>query len=259
MFDMSGFLVFFKAPLFKVELGSRALERKFSVVPFVAGCFMVKEGLPFVLVPAVAALLLGALQLWIAVPIFVLIAIFMAFFFRDPHRNVPNQPGIIVSAADGRVTRVEETDEGKIVSVFLSPLDVHINRSPIGGTIRNLDYVEGKKMPAMNENASYENERNSLTIENEDVVVVCTQIAGVLARRIVCWNRAGDTLQRGEKFGLIKFGSRTDLLMPRSAEILVSVGDRVKGGESIIARYSGFVPLAVMDTQQEANLRLAPG
>ena len=127
---------------------------------------MVKEGLPFVLVPAVAALVLGALQLWIPAALLALLAAFMAFFFRDPYRNVPNQPGLIVSAADGRVTRVEETDDGKVVSVFLSPLDVHINRSPVEGTIKHVEYVEGKKRPATSNEASIDNERNSLTIEN---------------------------------------------------------------------------------------------
>jgi phosphatidylserine decarboxylase len=116
---------------------------------------MVKEGLPFVLVPAVAALLFGALQLWIPAALFALLAGFMAFFFRDPHRDIPNQPGVVVSAADGKVTRIDETDEGKVVSVFLSPLDVHINRSPIEGTIKRVDYVEGKKMPATSDEASF--------------------------------------------------------------------------------------------------------
>jgi len=196
---------------------------------------MVKEGFPFVIVPSVIALVLGAVGLWIAAVPFVLIAGFMAYFFRDPYRQIPDQSGVIVSAADGRVTRVEETDKGKFVSVFLSPLDVHINRSPIQGSIKKVDYVEGKKMPAMNENASYENERNSLTIRNDSVEVVCTQIAGILARRIVCWNKEGDQLTLGQKFGLIKFSSRTDLLMPNSVEVLVKIGDRVKGGETIIA------------------------
>ena len=220
---------------------------------------MVKEGLPFVLVPAVAALILGALQLWIPAALFALLAGFMAFFFRDPYRNVPNQPGVIVSAADGRVTRVEETDDGKIVSVFLSPFDVHINRSPIEGTIKRVEYVKGKKRPATSNEASFDNERNSLTIENEGIRVVCTQIAGILARRIVCWSEEGDVLRRGEKFGLIKFGSRTDLLMPSSVEILVKVGDRVRGGESMIARYGSFVPVAVIEAEAEADLQLAPG
>ena len=220
---------------------------------------MVKEGLPFVLVPAVAALVLGALQLWIPAALLALLAAFMAFFFRDPYRNVPNQPGLIVSAADGRVTRVEETDDGKVVSVFHSPLDVHINRSPVEGTIKHVEYVEGKKRPATSNEASIDNERNSLTIENESITVVCTQIAGIMARRIVCWNREGDILRRGEKFGLIKFGSRTDLLMPNSVEVLVKIGDRVRGGESIIARYGSLVPVTVTDVQAEAGLQLAPG
>lgn len=198
---------------------------------------MVKEGFPFVIVPSVIALLFGAFQLWIIAAAFALIAGFMAYFFRDPYRNVPEDPGLILSAADGRVTRIEETEKGKFVSVFLSPLDVHINRSPIGGTIAEINYKFGKKLPATSNNASYENERNSLTIKNDAIEVVCTQIAGILARRIVCWNKEGDELVRGQRFGLIKFSSRTDLLMPNSVEVLVKVGDRVKGGETVIARY----------------------
>lgn len=199
---------------------------------------MVKEGFPFVIVPAILALILGGLGFWIAAAIFVLIAGFMAFFFRDPYRVVPNQPGIVVSAADGRVTRVEETETGKFISVFLSPLDVHINRSPIGGEITKVDYVHGKKLPATSNKASYENERNSLTIVNDEITVKCTQIAGIVARRIVCWNKEGDSLERGQRFGLIKFSSRTDLHLPNSVELLVKVGDRVKGGETVVAKYS---------------------
>lgn len=199
---------------------------------------MVKEGFPFVIVPAILALVLGGLQLWIAAAIFVLIAGFMAYFFRDPYRVIPNQPGIIVSAADGRVTRVEENEAGKFISVFLSPLDVHINRSPIGGEITLVEYVQGKKLPATSNNSSYENERNSLTIVNADLTVKCTQIAGILARRIICWNKEGDKLERGQRFGLIKFSSRTDLHLPATVELLVKVGDRVRGGETVVAKYS---------------------
>ena len=199
---------------------------------------MVKEGFPFVIVPAVLALILAALGFWIIAALFVILAAFMAYFFRDPYRSVPGEAGLIVSAADGRVTRIDLTEEGKNVSVFLSPLDVHINRSPIEGTISKIDYIYGRKIPATSNNASFENERNSLTIENENISVICTQIAGVLARRIVCWYKAGDHLSRGEKFGLIKFSSRTDLLMPNSVELCVNVGDRVKGGETVIAKYS---------------------
>ena len=136
------------------------------------------------------------------------------------------------------MTRVDEGENGKLVSVFLSPLDVHINRSPIAGRITKVEYTLGKKLPATSDNASFVNERNSLTIEGEKITVVCTQIAGIMARRIVCWNKPGDELEIGQRFGLIKFGSRTDVLMPSSVNILVGIGDRVVGGETIIARLS---------------------
>jgi phosphatidylserine decarboxylase len=197
---------------------------------------MVKEGFPFVIVPAIIALIFGSLQIWIVAVIFVAIALFMAYFFRDPHRNTPSEDNVIVSAADGRDTRIEENGNGKLVSVFLSQLDVHINRSPIAGTITKVDYIRGKKIPATSDEASLVNERNSITIEGEKMTVVCTQIAGILARRIVCWNKEGDALKIGQRYGLIKFSSRTDLLMPKEVEITVSVGDRVTGGETIIAR-----------------------
>ena len=196
---------------------------------------MVKEGLPFVIVPAIIALIFGFFQIWPAVAVFVAIALFMAYFFRDPHRTIPDADNIVVSAADGRVTRVDETANGKLVSVFLSPIDVHINRAPIAGIITKVDYVIGKKIPATSDQASLVNERNSITIVGEKMTVICTQIAGILARRIVCWNKEGDKLELGQKYGLIKFSSRTDLLMPAEVKVLVSVGDRVTGGETIIA------------------------
>ncbi len=197
---------------------------------------MVKDGIPFVAIPILLAVIFGFLQLWPVTVAFVLLAGFMAYFFRDPQRSIPEIEGAIVSSADGRVTRIENNDNGKVVSVFLSPLDVHINRSPISGTIKEIIYTAGKKMPATNDKASLINERNSLIIEGDRVTVTCTQIAGILARRIVCWPKAGDNLTRGQKFGLIKFSSRTDILMPADAEILVSVGDRVRGGETVIAQ-----------------------
>jgi phosphatidylserine decarboxylase len=196
---------------------------------------MVKEGFPFVIVPAIIALIFGFLQIWLAVAAFVGIALFMAYFFRDPVRTIPDEDNVIVSAADGRVTRVDESPEGKLVSVFLSPLDVHINRAPIAGKITKVDYVRGKKIPATSNEASLVNERNSITITGERMTVVCTQIAGILARRIVCWKKEGDVLTTGEKYGLIKFSSRTDLLMPPEVEVKVAIGDRVTGGETIIA------------------------
>lgn len=197
---------------------------------------MVKEGFPFVIVPAIIALIFGSLQIWIVAVIFVAITLFMVYFFRDPHRDIPQDENVIVSAADGRVTRVEENGDRKLVSVFLSPLDVHINRAPIAGKITKVDYIPGKKIPATSDEASLVNERNAITIQGEKMTVVCTQIAGILARRIVCWNKEGDELKMGQRYGLIKFSSRTDLLMPGEVEIEVSVGDRVTGAETIIAR-----------------------
>ena len=195
-----------------------------------------KEGYPFILVPLVAAALFAFIGWWWLVVFFVLLAAFMAFFFRDPERAIPSDPDIIVSAADGTVTRIDETENGKIVSVFLSPLNVHINRSPIAGSITKIDYVRGKKLPATSNQASFVNERNSITIEGEKMTVVCTQIAGILARRIVCRCKVGEHLDIGERFGLIKFSSRTDLLMPKDVEVLVKSGDRVVGGQTVIAR-----------------------
>ena len=197
---------------------------------------MVKEGFPFVITPIILALIFGFFQLWIVAALFVLLAGFMAYFFRDPYRNIPAGDNIIVSAADGRVTRIDENENGKLVSVFLSPLDVHINRAPIAGKITKVDYIRGKKAPATSNEASFTNERNSLTFVNDKMTVVCTQIAGIVARRIVCWSKVGDELALGEKFGMIKFSSRTDLLMPGDVEILVKIGDRVVGGETVIAK-----------------------
>ena len=197
---------------------------------------MVKEGYPFVIVPILIALVFAYFYLWIGVVIFVLLALFMAYFFRDPQRTISDETDIIVSPADGRVTRVEENEDGKFVSIFLSPVDVHINRSPIAGRITKVSYISGKKMPATSNQASIINERNVLTIEGEKITVVCTQIAGILARRIVCWKSEGDQLALGERFGLIKFSSRTDLQMPPNVDVVVKVDDRVKGGETIIGK-----------------------
>jgi phosphatidylserine decarboxylase len=148
---------------------------------------------------------------------------------------------VVVAPADGRVTRVKPVaadTEGSatVVSIFLSPLDVHINRAPIGGKITNVSYARGKFLMATNENASLVNEQNALTIEGEKITVVCKQIAGILARRIVCWKQAGDQVTLGERFGLIKFSSRTDILLPANVEVLVAEGVRVQGGTTIIGR-----------------------
>lgn len=197
---------------------------------------MVKEGIPFVLLPMLAAMLFGYFDIWPVAAILALVAGFMIYFFRDPHREIPQEAGVIVAAADGQVTRIDESKDGKLISVFMSPFDVHINRSPIAGEIVSADYIKGRKMPATSDDASLLNERNTITIRGEDTEVKVTQIAGIVARRIVCWYGKGALLSRGQKFGLIKFSSRTDVTVPANATLSVRVGDRVKGGETIIAR-----------------------
>lgn len=200
-----------------------------------------REGILYVLVPAALMIILSVLGFWPVGIVFGVIAAFMAFFFRDPERLSPTEPNVVVAPADGRVTRVKQIDNGSdlsatLVSIFLSPLDVHINRAPIAGEITNVSYTKGKFLVAMDERASLVNEQNALTIEGEKITVVCKQIAGILARRIICWKRAGDRVALGERFGLIKFSSRTDVLMPASVEVLVTEGSRVQGGTSIIGR-----------------------
>ena len=200
-----------------------------------------KEGIPFIAVPIILAVVLAIFAVWPAVAAFLVLTAFMLYFFRDPERTIPSDSDIIVSPADGRVTRVQPldpsaSDSGTVVSIFLSPLDVHINRAPIAGTVTEVAYTHGKFLIATSEKASLLNEQNALTIKGEKIEVVCKQIAGIVARRIVCWKKPGDSVGLGERFGLIKFSSRTDLIMPASVEVLVQEGTRVKGGLSIVGR-----------------------
>jgi phosphatidylserine decarboxylase len=201
---------------------------------------MVRDGIPFVAVPAALAIVPMLFGYWVvAIPILI-VAAFMAFFFRDPRRHVPNAAGVVVAPADGRVTRVSIAghDDGtkSLVSIFLSPLDVHVNRAPIAGTIERIDYRSGKFLMATNERARDENEKNTLTIAGADITVKCSQIAGILARRIVCWKREGDRVECGERFGMIKFGSRTDVILPRTVEVTVKEGMHVRGGVTVIGK-----------------------
>ncbi len=202
---------------------------------------IVREGIIYVLVPGVLMIIFLVAGLWPVGILFGLLAAFMAYFFRDPRRQPPADTGVVVAPADGRVTRVQPIEEGNassatLVSIFLSPLDVHINRAPIAGKITDISYTRGKFLMATDERASLVNEQNALTIEGEKITVVCKQIAGILARRIVCWKRAGDRVELGERFGMIKFSSRTDILLPESVEVLVAKGNRVQGGTTIIGR-----------------------
>jgi phosphatidylserine decarboxylase len=202
---------------------------------------MAKDGILWILIPLLAALAVAFYGLWWAAAPLLLLTAFMAYFFRDPNRVSPEDETLVVSPADGRVTRVEklspvEAGTPTVVSIFLSPFDVHVNRSPIAGRVVDQAYTKGRFMIATKDEASLVNEQNALTIEGEKITVVCKQIAGVLARRIVCWKKPGDVLRRGERFGLIKFSSRTDLVLPPEVEVLVGVGERVRGGVSVIGR-----------------------
>lgn len=199
-----------------------------------------REGVPYILIPAGVSVVAFLLGYWYLALPFVLVTAFMLYFFRDPHRQPPEDASLVVAPADGRVTRVgaiaDAKDAPTLISIFLSPLDVHINRSPIAGTVTNVSYTRGKFLMATDKNASLVNEQNALTIQGEKITVVCKQIAGILARRIICWKHAGEHVSLGERFGLIKFSSRTDVLLPQAVEVLVSEGMRVRGGVTVIGR-----------------------
>jgi len=200
---------------------------------------MVREGIPFVLVP----LVVGAVPLafgywWISIG-FLFIAAFLAFFFRNPSRPLPTDPDVVVAPADGRVTVVRRsgpTEPDSLISIFLSPLDVHVNRAPIAGRISDMTYKAGKFMMATRKEARLYNEQNMLVFEGDELTVKCTQIAGILARRIVCWKKIGDRVKCGESFGMIRFGSRTDLLLPPAVEVSIEEGMHVKGGVTVVGR-----------------------
>ena len=200
---------------------------------------IVKESIPYIVVPVLLAAAAAVLGFWYVAAFLFLVALFMAFFFRDPKRVPPTDPDVVVSPADGKVTRIGPANGSlTVVSIFLSPLDVHINRSPIPGKIVDVLYTPGKFLMATNEKASLVNEQNALTIQGEKITVVCKQIAGILARRIVCWKAAGDSLRLGERFGMIKFSSRTDVLLPANVKVTVKEGQRVRGGTTVIGRIS---------------------
>jgi phosphatidylserine decarboxylase len=188
-------------------------------------------------------LLAAALLVWLtawpyAVPL-VLLGAFFLWFFRDPEREIPHDAGAVVSPADGKVTDISVMTSGgtsqQRISIFLNVFDVHVNRSPIAGVIRDVRYQRGKFLNAMGANSAEENEQNIVTVEGEGRTVVFKQIAGLLARRIVFNRKVGDQVARGERIGLIKFGSRVDVLLDLGAAIQVKVGDRVQGGASVVA------------------------
>ena len=201
-----------------------------------------KEGLPFIAGAAVLALIFGLLGWKILTFLGIALTIFIAYFFRNPERKIPRLQNVILSPADGKIIEVGEAQERRFlsektlkVSIFMSLFDVHLNRAPVSGKVLQKKYFPGEFFVAHAEKSSLLNEQNVLLIETEDHShIVLVQIAGIVARRIVCYPKPGDLLKRGEIFGLIRFGSRVDLYLPLTVKPNVKVGQKVKGGESII-------------------------
>ena len=200
-----------------------------------------REGWPFVGSFLALAALLAWRFPWAAAGL-LLLGGFCAFFFRDPERGIPEGEALVLSPADGKVVRVGPAPDGAAlapgaqqISIFLSIFDVHVNRSPISGRIERVEYHKGEFLPAWDDKASLRNEQNTVTVERSGQRVVFKQIAGLIARRIVFRKRPGDDVARGERVGLIRFGSRVDVLLPAQARVLVKRGERVRGGSSVLA------------------------
>jgi phosphatidylserine decarboxylase len=194
----------------------------------------------FILLAVVAALF----SLWLSL-LFVLLFLFTVAFFRDPERTVPPDPNLIVAAADGTVMDIVECDENQVlktktrrVGIFLSIFDVHTNRAPIDGRVIYRQHQQGLCLDARRSDCSEKNESVTWAFENPRVTIVVRQITGAIARRIVAWAQVGDELKKGDRFGMIRFGSRTELYLPLDVEVLVKTGDHVSGGSTIIARLS---------------------
>src|SRR4029077_17218006 len=215
--------------------------RTASAVAVVLSGGMVKEGYYFGLPPLALGAAALLLRWTLAGVLLFLLAALVFYFFRDPERTIPPDGGAVVSPADGRVVVVADEENagrpGKRISIFLAIWNVHVNRSPATGTITNLEYRPGKFLAAMLERASVENEQNVFTLSTNTGEIVFKQIAGLIARRVVSWKKEGDRVARGERIGLVRFGSRVDLWVPKEAEILVKLGDNVKGGSSVLARW----------------------
>ena len=206
---------------------------------------IIREGFYFAGVALLIALFLGILVHPYAAILPAVIACYCIYFFRNPNRKIPADENLIVSPADGTVQDVVELagddfikSRCRKVIIFLSVFDVHVNRSPIAGEIKIQKYVCGRFRPAYKDSVGFENERHLIGIENEKIRVTVTQVAGILARRIVSWVTLDDKLEKGELYGLIRFGSCTEIVMPDNVEVLVKKGDKVRGGESIIGKIS---------------------
>lgn len=202
---------------------------------------MLKDGYKFALPPLALGLLAFALRMHVAGIVLILLGLFVVYFFRDPHRVAPADPALVVSPADGRVVAVVEEPHngrpGKRISIFLAIWNVHVSRSPMAGRVQKVDYIPGKFYAAMRARASAENEQNVIHLQTGRGEIVFKQIAGLIARRVVCWKASGDVVSLGERIGLIRFGSRMDVWLPEGAEILAQPGQNVAGGVSVLARW----------------------
>ncbi len=207
-----------------------------------AGIPFAKEGIPFIAIPA-GVMLLAGWQGWVITAVgAALLTAFVAWFFRNPARVIPKDPHLVVAPGDGKVIAIEEEFEPRYlkdralrVTIFLNVFNVHINRMPCDGKIEDVQYQPGQFLVASKPEATLRNEQNALMIRTvEGVKVLCVQVAGLIARRIVCWASAQDRAIRGERYGLIRFGSRMDTFLPIGTNLRVAVGDRVKGGETIL-------------------------
>jgi phosphatidylserine decarboxylase len=205
---------------------------------------MLSDAYRFVLPLIIAAALFAWLQLALPACILLMLAAFVCYFFRNPKREIPVGKNLVVSPADGKIVRIapipsEGGEDGALlVSIFLNIFNVHANRAPIRGVLEKFEYKRGKFKVAFDDVASQVNEQNILTIKGDGIEVVVKQIAGLIARRVVCWKVLGSNLEQGELIGLIRFGSRVDVVLPGKINVLVRVGDSVRGGSSILAEYS---------------------
>jgi phosphatidylserine decarboxylase len=199
------------------------------------------EGWPFILPLAAVTIVCFILGWKYPAGILLVLTLFVLFFFRDPERSVPEGRGVVVSPADGKVIVIKDVFEPtylkqdvKQISIFLSVFNVHVNRAPCGGTVEVVKYNPGKFHVASVDKASLDNEQTAMVIANGGRKILVKQIAGLIARRIVCYARPGDTLAAGQRYGLIRFGSRVDLFLPKDTELKVRVGDRIKGARDVI-------------------------
>jgi phosphatidylserine decarboxylase len=209
--------------------------------------FIVREGYPFCILPAIAGLILAALHWFVSGAVLLAIGLFCLYFFRNPYRRIPQEPRAVIAPADGKVIQVDPACHDnrfmgtlmQKVSIFMNLFDVHVNRFPVSGTVRRIAYHPGRFFSANRDKASRENEHNALFLETpcgENILMI--QIAGIVARRIVCWAEEGDRVEAGQRAGLIRFGSRVDLFLSPQCRIVVRQGERVRAGETVV----GYLP-----------------